>query len=111
MTLGLDNLQNLGGVTFGLILFSTLPANPVAGQESSGVPVGFLGLGFDTLVPSSTSGVVTVVNGLPGGTAEFTFTMPPASFAVQNWYTQGFGFDTGVPLFKYTSSNAQRHGL
>ena len=111
VTLGLDNLQNLGGVTFGLILFSTLPANPVAGQASSGVPVGFLGLGFDTLVPSSTSGVACVVNGLPGGSAEFTLTMPPASFAGQNWYSQGFGFDTGLPLFQFTSSNAQRHSL
>ena len=108
VTMGLDNLEDLGGLSFGLILFSTTPANPVA--PCAGVPIGFLGLGIDTLVPNA-SGVITLVNGLSGAPAEMNFTMPATSFAGQVWYSQGFGLDTAVAAGQFTSSNAQRHSL
>ena len=110
VTLGLDNLQDLGGISFGLILFSVSPANPVPGQACNGIPIGFLGLGIETLVPDA-AGIVTVVNGASGAPGEFGFTMPAASFAGQVFYSQGFGLDTGVPAGQLTSSNAQRHML
>jgi len=92
----------------GLILFSTVPANPV--QPLDGINIGFLGLGIETLIPDNLTGILSTVAGV--GSGSYSFTMPNSpSFAGQTWYSQGFGLDPSVPVGQFTVSNAQRHNL
>ncbi len=91
---------NAGPASVSLVVFSEAPANPAA--PLAGLPVGFLGLGPQVLIPSVD--VLQVAVGA-GGTASLpTFTMP-AGFSGRTFYSQAFPLDIGT----ITSSGAQRH--
>lgn len=98
------NLSSIGGLSFALLAFSGLPANPV--DPCGGAPIGFLGLGPTLLVPDTTTGVVVVISGVNGDAAFGPFTMP-AGFSGATFYSQVFGLEAT----RFSSSNAQRHIL
>ena len=104
VTMRATNLANVGGLSFALLAFSGLPANPL--NPLAGAPIGFLGLGPTLLIPDTVTGVLSVISGVNGDASLFTFTMP-AGFSGATFYSQVFPLENG----RFSSSNAQRHIL
>ncbi|MFK7740374.1 MAG: hypothetical protein AB8H80_08615 [Planctomycetota bacterium] len=108
VVMGVDNLQDFGVGPIALLVLSTGPANPV--NPTAGLPLGLFGI--ETLIPNNLIGGVFTLQPGVGNAAVLNIPVPlGGNFSGQQWYSQAFGLDTGLPSGTFTVTNAQRHNL